>query len=355
MNGLVLLVTLFWGIQMGAKGFAIDTTNQIYRYVTNALIPLAIIKIIFGRYDYKFISISTVLLILSFGIMYTTGDTKEMVIVLSIMTFKDVKFDQIMQATFYIRGIFYFLRIILCIIGILDLQKNAIGECAFGFGHSNLAHAEFFMIFTSFILWKLEHIQIKQLAVFNVLNIMLFGYTKSKTPFILITVFSVLILMRKFYGFQKFLKHIVPISYIFLTTTSLILSTMYYRLPFEIHHTFFSRFQTANYMFRLYKFNIFGNVVNFLNDLGYVDMLFAAGIPWFLLFVFGHTALAKYFAKRSNWIMLCYLLIVSIYFVMEAYAESVLYNYCWLYYALLLTHKNSSLEKPKLKLIKESL
>ena len=355
LNVSTLLVIIFWGVQMGAKGFAIDTTNSVYRIISIALVPIAMLKIIFFRYQIKNIIFSLGITLLTVCIAFTNSSTRELIIALSIITFKDIKIDEIMKMTFYVRGGAFLLRIFLCFVGKFDLEQNALGECAFGFGHSNLAHGEFFAIFSSFVLWKLNKIRFYQLVLLNLANITLFIFTQSKTPFILIFMLSFLVMFRDVNKYQKFLKFAVPKAYVSLTVLTILMSLFYYQLPYRPHNTFFSRFQTAFYMFRFYPINLFGNDVNFLNDLGYVDILFTSGIPWFLFFVIGHTALGGYFAKRSNWVILSYLLIISVYFTMEAYAESVLYNYCWLYYTVLLFHKDSLVEKLCPWLIKEML
>ena len=351
----MLLVVLFWGIQVGAKGFAISTANPVYNLISLALVPVAMAKIVFNRYDPKVIIRCGLLFLTAAGIMLTTGDTRALIIALSVLAFKDVSMEKIMGMTFVVRGISFAMRIMLCLAGVLDKEVNDLGECGFGFGHSNLAHGEFFCIFAAFLLWKLKNVNLCQLGLLNLANIALFVFTRSKTPFILVIGMSMMVLMTDQEWFRRFLRICVPNIFVVLSVVTIALSLLYYKMPLQIHATFFSRFQTAFYMFRIYKLNLFGNDVRFLNDLGYVDLLFTFGVPWMLLFVGGHTLLGIYYSKRSNWTMLIYLLIISLYFTMEAYAESVLYNYCWLYYSVLLFKKDSPFEQLYIRLTKEAL
>ena len=355
MNLSFLLVALFWGVQMGAKGFAIDTSNTVYHIISLILIPIVMLKIVFNNYNIKTLVRFSTVVFLACSIMMITGDTRALVITISIIALKDIPIEKLMKITFYVRGISFFLRIILCMFGVFDKQINLLGEYAFGFGHSNLAHGEYFCIFVSFLLWKLQSVRLYQLGVLNLVNILLFSFTTSRTPFILGILISAMVILRNKKWFQNTLCLLVPKVFIISFFITVSLSLLYYKLPFYWHSTFLSRFQTAFYMFRIYNLNLFGNFVLFLNDLGYVDILFTFGIPWTLFFIIGHTLLAKYFVECNNYILLSYLFIISMYFVMEAYAESVLYNYCWLYYSVLIFQKESPLEMLYLRFKKETL
>ena len=127
----MLLVVLFWGIQVGAKGFAISKANPVYNLISLALVPVAMAKIVFNRYDPKVIIRCVLLFRTAAGIMLTTGDTRALIIALSVLAFKDVSMEKIMGMTFVVRGISFAMRIMLCLAGVLDKEVNDLGECGF--------------------------------------------------------------------------------------------------------------------------------------------------------------------------------------------------------------------------------
>jgi hypothetical protein len=82
---------------------------------------------------------------------------------------------------------------------------------------------------------------------------------------------------------------------------------------------------------RLSKVKLFGDAVAYSTDLGYVNFLFGEGIIIFMIFIVTHTLLIKKSIYQNKWYVVAYLLTFAIYFILEHYGQSVLYDVAWLY------------------------
>ena len=125
--------------------------------------------------------------------------------------------------------------------------------------------------------------------------------------------------------------------FILFSLLCLVLSSFYYVLPWiQNLDTFSSRFLTAWWLQHQQRLTLFGKNIGYTSDLGYMNALYNYGIVFFSVFVLGHTFLIMKFIKEKRWYLAGYFLVISVYYILEGYQNSVLYNAGWLYYTELL-------------------
>jgi hypothetical protein len=342
------LVYCFWGVQMVAKGFAIDTSNTVYSVITILLAMLAALRILLLDYSPQEIRRAIVIVALAFVVTLVNRETGPVVTALTIVCLKNIDLKNLMKWSFILRGTAFALHFLGVMGGVFEEVVNELGEHDLGFGHSNLAHGEFFLIVASYMLWRGEKFSITDAVIFNVLNLGLYVLTGSKTPMLLVILLQLALVVQKVQGLRKLVWWIGSAAFMLMSAIAILGSFFYYDifglLPLS---TFDSRFMTGNIIMNNENLTLFGTYVNQWNDLGYIEILYEFGIPWFLFYLIGHTMLIKRAAWRADNALFAYLAVMSLYTMMESYSTSVLYDLGWLYYAHLLFRDTRSSRQTK--------
>lgn len=337
-----ICIYIFWGFQMIMKGFAFDSSDTIFKIGIIIIIPIILVKIINDKYTLRELILCLILLMIAILDYYYSKNNTFMILALSIVAFRNIDKTILFRFSFFTRGCTYLLHLILCFIGILDIGYEA-GErvrYTFGYTHANLAQGEIFAILAYYFLSKNGKIKKRYSLFMIVISYFVFLFTNSRTGFLSTILLLVFYYLAQTKWFQFILKMFGRYIFIFLTIICFFLSNYYYAIQWITGFgTFSSRFQTAYFLERMYKITLFGQATTYVSDLGYVNLLYKYGIILFLLFIIGHTVLLYRFIKTERWHLVAYTLVLAIYFVMEGYQISILYNSVWIYYTELLFNK----------------
>lgn len=337
----------FWNVQMIAKGFAIDSSNKFYQIILLTLLFLVFITIPHQKWNKSKILIVVILLLFSL-LVYVFSHNYNFIIISAIMiSIKYIDINSFFKFSFIFRGLSYLINFFIRVIGLLPLGLYIYEDrirYTFGYSHPNLTHGEYFTIVSYYLFYKKGNLTYKEYILILILDYIVYLFTDSRTGFLLVILLLLLNIVLKYVVKLKIINSIIKNIYYFIGIGTVLLSIFYRSLPFlSSFGNFSSRFLTANILIDLSHLNLFGQEFIYGTDLGYVNLLFNYGIISFLFYLIGHSLILKHSINKSKYYLVSYLLIQSIYFILESYGISVLYDLTWIYYSFLLPDNPSQL------------
>jgi hypothetical protein len=268
----------------------------------------------------------------------TIKNTTVPILVITLITFKDYEVDSIFKYCWKIRGAAFLVHISLCFAGIMDIgpyymEAQDRMRYTFGYSHPNLAHAELFIIIVYYFLARKGRLKWFEYVAIMALNVGFFLFTDSRTGMLAISMLLLFNILAHFRLYRFFASHIGKYSYIIFAVLTYVLSVNYYNFGFiQKFGTFSSRFQTAYYLQRASSFTLFGRNLHYSTDLGYMNSLFNYGVIFFVVLIVGHTLLLRRAINDKKWFFASLMIVISIYYILEHFSDSVLYSPLWLYF-----------------------
>lgn len=363
----IFLITTYYSLRTSSlQSYPI----QIFLFLAGLLYVL---KMLCTHYQRK--EIFLIFLILLFGIIntYFSSSTLTLIVVCVITGAKGVDINKSLKIILFTK------IVIACTLCILSLSSvienvevlhnrggNVTDRYSLGYEHPNVIGKILFQcVLIYFILYKDKYKKFDWVIIL-ILNFILFSFTKSRTPF-LIVVFSVLGIMmfrifkdckkKKFYKFITIMpifmmaisyiipKYIYPLynkNEIFMKFDSL----LQYRLTFS--HIYLYRFDSGVFGQPLRKY--WSDGYAFL-DSGYLNLLLGGGIIFTLLFIIGYYFLTKKLIKDKEDYVLFAIFCILIYSFTENILYSFFYNFTFIYISEILFKKKISRDYPKICVI----
>ncbi len=345
-----ICVWIYWGFQMIMKGFALESTAPIFHYGIFLILPIAMVKMFTDYYSKKDVISSILVVGIGLACFYKTHDDSMLIIAFTLILFRTYEIEKICKWSCVIRGTAFLMHIILALVGIMDIGKinvqNERLRYTFGYSHANLTQAEFFIIVVYYIFAKKGKLKIHEYIVITALNFGLYMFTDSRTGFALIMLMLIINALQKIKFINKLMITQVG-CFVFFAVVGIFFSRKFYTYGWmSSFGNFSSRFQTAYYLQRMAPISLLGRYGSYVSDLGYVNLLCNGGLLAFLTYICTHTVIYIKMYREKRWYIVTYLFVLSVYYIMEGFSDSILYDISWLYLGeILFVHKMEDKER----------
>ena len=280
-------------------------------------------------------------LIFFVGIYFLTKMQYEYLILtaLAIIGMKDKSFKIIMRIFYKVYGICLLMHLFMLLTGILQdnvYSKISSGKIinvhSLGFATGNTFYAILFILYVSLIYVKRDKINYVYLIGLEILNIIIYFLSYSRTGFITITVLIIVTLVTKYIkiNFNK-IKPIIWIDIFILPELFIFTylnSTIYYgtRIQSLLDHIVSSRLTIGKFYLTIFPVKLFQNSFNLIGDLPidnlYIFVLCAFGLFFAILICVAYTLLMIKLYKKRRYYEMFIITLVALY----AYSEKFFIN-----------------------------
>lgn len=303
------LIFLFFGIISFFKGIGLEGNNVVYilAYAFGAI--MAITKIFKDKLKSKeFFAILSIMII---GVIdFIIGNTTTILFTaITLCCLKNIDLKKLIKIIFYSKLISFIIMMFLSTSGIIENNYilhyregvEFVKRYTFGYPHPNQAHMAFSLIVLIGGYLYYEKITIPKVLLLEVANYIMFCYTQSRTGFIVIFLYLIVLVLAKKIGIiKKVIAKLPNISFILFISLSFILAKLYSTnsLVQNLDSILTGRIRYMSILIENYNFPIIGNEMynNYvLFDNGYFSLLYEGGIIAFAIFF--------YFAYKSNKIL----------------------------------------------------
>ncbi|MCM1227306.1 MAG: hypothetical protein NC320_07775 [Clostridium sp.] len=318
---------------------------SIFNWTLYLAIPFLILKFLLEDV-YKLSEIFMCFILVFLGVISAilSGSTSVLISFSIVIGMKNIDYIKALKIVFYIRLITVILNVISSILGIIPnrvVARAADGEIiryALGYTHPNVFGMYCFtLISLCFILygskWKLK------LIVSMIINIFQFILTNSRTSFLLINLYLLLVLFVKLWGRKKSIKRLKTIA-IFSIPVGLIISlllplTLNLSIGPKLNSLLSSRISLSKDFLRVYGIKPFGQkILTLVGDLywaldsGFLNLFirFGAIVGIVCLFLFFITAKLNF---KNQYIYIA-IIMFALYGIIEDFLSSLLFNYLWI-------------------------
>ena len=360
------VVSIFFFLISLCKGLGLSNGSKIYLILYVLGLIIASLKIF--RIKMSTNEFITVLIIICLGVLdYIFGSESTILFTgLSLFFLKNSNITNIIKMIFWGRIIGFALMILLPIMGIIDMNTlpfyrngETIIRYCFGYTHPNLAHSSFVLITIMYTYLYFDKISLKNLVLFEILNIVLYNFTFSRTGFYICTLFLLLTLIMKK---SKKAKDTVPKILNFVLITVLLLSIssafLYGKVPIinKIDLELTGRIRYINYIINNYtlpliKITDYSNVIF---DNGYFDLFYNGGVLATIWFIILQIKTNMFIKQKKLYKEGLVTLIFLIYSITESYYASSIMNVSLLFFCYIIyKNKSNQFNKGELLDVKE--
>lgn len=328
---------VFWITLMIGKGLGFNNENELFRYITVAVIPFIAVKFLLTHWEKREFIVCVALNVIGIAIWLTSKDAGILLTIITITACKDINIYKLFKVTLWIRGPMFFVRTTLGILGIIDIQyrprylspNEYYVRYALGYGQANATHYTLFIIIALTLILYHKRMNIFHYAIVVAYDLFIYHYTNSRTALILSMLILVMtrIIDGRYSGLIKVvLRKFGKYAYIVGATCGFAICLLSDKLPASgAFGTMFSRFRTGGRVVSSNQLALFGTT-GIVTDFGYIAILYGSGIIIFILFLVSMTFLFKRLEIRGRHIEQIVLIAYAIYTVLEAYTGSILMN-----------------------------
>ncbi len=332
----------------------IKSYYQILNYIAIIILLIYFVYDSFNsNYSIKtllFLSFCTVLFLVIF---YNSRDLKVFKLLMLIMCFKNIDFDEFIKKDFKYRIIFLFIVISLYFMNFTTINNrfrfDGKVRYALGFPHPNTLGINILSLCFDYAYINRNHSKLK-LIIVTILSLLAnIIITDSRSCIIVLFIFLFyLILFSKFVKVvlnNKLFKVFAKSLFLILFIISLYVVSNYnngFNWIYKLNDIFSGRIYLANlYLQKFGIFNLFGvklftisSTSSYALDNGYIYMLLNCGLIYSILIIILYYLSINKLYKNENYMLIVYLILWSIYLLMENNAFIIPYNPYTILFAL---------------------
>lgn len=338
---------LFFAIISFCKGIGLSNSNNIYRLIYIVGVLILICKIFQDKFTKKEIFYIGIILCIGIINFVFFGETTVLFSSIALSGMKNIDIKRVIKIMFVSRIIAFVGIILLSGFGVIEnriiyiyraTDGISIKRYSFGYSHPNLAHASLTIIV---ILWGYLYynkINLFKLLVCEFINIVVYQFTYSRTGFIILTAYLILLYLTKNVSFIK--KAIIKnlnLTFVGCIILSFVMAWGYgkFDIFYELNDILTGRIKYMSDVFKKYSIPIIGrgSYKNILFDNGYFDLIYCAGLLptiWFFYIQFKTNNILKEKNNISECLLKIFFLLYS---MTESYYASVLMNPSLLFFA----------------------
>ena len=351
--------------------------SNIISYINYLAISLLVIYIIITFIKDK-INIYTVIKLALFSVIvlivtYISKTNSVLKLLLLLLAFKDINFDDFIKKDFKYRLTFVIIVIILSYLGLTGnkvfLRDGETLRYSFGFSHPNILGLQTLSLCCDYIYihckdnGKFEFLLLLLVLFFNII------VTDSRATIACLIFIVIYLLFKKIWKNiynNSIIKKFIPYSFLIMVLISLFIVIKYNsysnNLINKLDELLSSRLHIANFYYRNYSITLFGNNlirtkmyidgirnINFLPlDNAYIHLLLESGIIIATFFAYCYYIAIKKAYESKNYTLITILLMWILYSLMENNGLIIPYNPFLLYFSIIF-YKDKYLERADLR------
>lgn len=341
-----LIVYIFFIAITFCKGIGFSNSNNIYICIYALGVALLILKIIKDKISKKeFFNIFSILCI---GVLdfFIGGETTILFTAIALCSLKNISIDNIIKIMFWTRVVSFVILFVFSSLGIIDnntlifyreSEGGFITRNSFGFSHPNIAHSALTLIVILYGYIFYNKINTFNMILLELLNILLYQFTFSRTGFFITTIYVLFLFMvKKFKFVRNALPKILNITLIMCLIFTFFMAFGYGKIGFinDLDSLLTGRIRYMNILVKSYNIPIIGKIDynNILFDNGYISLLYTGGILATSWFLFQQIKTNNIIKNRKTEEMII-TIILMIYSLFESFYANILMNPALLFFA----------------------
>ena len=298
---------------------------------------LCILKILCTKYNYREVIVMVILGAIGFISYRSTGRNEMLRIVAFVMATKNIDIKKLFKVTLYVTAIGTVVMMLLAAMGVLgtnymEADFRGVGierRYCFGMGHPNAFYCMLLCIFMLWLYVYWEKIRIYQLIIAEIIGVVFFLATDSRTGFIVYTGGFLTVLIIKI--FPKLEKStlvyvatlIMTIAYAFISVFVNVTYSKYEDMYCKIDKVFTSRISATGWYGQYYKWGLFSHAENLeYFDMGYSRLFYWYGWIPALLCIVAVLLLIVYCYRKRDIAACIMILLIATYTLIEAHFVS---------------------------------
>lgn len=346
------VLNIFFALLSLSKGFGLNNSNKFSIVIFLFGLIILIGKIINEKYTMKEIFLIMCLFIIGIIDLLLSKETTILFSAICISCLKKSNVKNIIKTLMLFRLISFLSMVILSSLGIIEMNKmlfyrnnTFVTRYSFGYSHPNLAHSTFAIIISMIIFLRYEKINLFELGIIEAVNILLYKFTLSRTGFIMITFFLIIILItKKFKKIGEILSNNINFVLFSCILISFLLAYLYDKLPFiyQINNVLTGRINymnlvLTNYNIPLFSSNDYGTITF---DNGYFDLLYNCGLFAFVLYIFIQIKTNKIIKQKKLIKESIFIIFYLVYCIIESYYSSFIMNISLIFFSIYIFNEN---------------
>ena len=323
------------------KGIGLNSTSVIYKIIMVVGLIGVLIGISTRKYSRKEIFISVVMLLSGTMTLLITKQYTFLITCIAAIGIKKTDVDRLMKSVCSIRTICFGLIFCLALLNIIDrdyveIWRNTgyVSRYGMGYGHPNILHLTLFIVLTLnyYFNTKKKNDLKKFLIIALVLNVFVYRYSASRTGFVVISIFELLILMQQL-GIAKKLLPKLPIAVFCILMFFTYLTPTLKNLGVVDITTLFNGRANYTYLYLTrYGYSLFGfdnslSKTGLLLDNGYLRLLIETGIVGLLIWIYLNINLMRKVIENNDYKMAIIVTCFYIYIFTESFSSNIFMNY----------------------------
>ena len=324
-----------------------------------------------GSLDFPILSLISIIL---FGLKYlTTRYSKREILIVIISNFlgllmyfyshemrllwfsivvcssKDIDVKKIAKYSFITILLCVFVYLFLFFVGFIDETITIKGGHSLGLGHPNGMHLYLTLLISIYIYLNFDKFNYKTYLFFNIINILVFLISQSRSgalTLFVILLYPLILSFLKNVRFKRLFTLCFLTCIISLIVLVIVVSIFYNESTFldYINQLFTGRLSQAHFYFENYGITIFGQYLEYLNnpdaiailDIGYMKLLINNGIFSLVLFVLGYALVLIKAIRHTRYDIILLISTVLVHLLIENTMTYIFMNVSLLYFGCLL-------------------
>lgn len=352
----IILINIYYGLR------ATQLNNPNLHYILYMAVIIFFIQVCFFE-NYRLLEVFILPLLIVFCMLnyHYSNDSRLLVLALTIIIMKSVKFESCLKLIFYERILITICIISLSIIGVIPNIERYVNDrtaYALGFDHSNLLAVWITIILFMYICLNQTRMNIKNYLLFILCSICIYIITISRTSLIVsIFIYTILLINyyigipRTIFNFSKYIYFVFMWLSIYLPLN--LSSTGFIRIldKWLSYRLTLSKMYLDNFSIGWFHTYIsaskFKDIAKYyILDSGYLNLLYSFGIVESIVFMVLNILLIKKLLKQQKDIYVIVIIGLAIYSFTEDVLCSLQYNFTLLLLAgLLYSHGGGNKER----------
>ncbi len=323
------------------KGIGLNSASILYKIIMIIGLICVLSGIFLRKYTRKEILISMIMLLSGIMTLVMTKQYTFLITCIAVIGIKKANIKHLINNMCFVRVICFIATFGLAVLNIVDREKVEIwrdtayvSRYGMGYGHPNILHLTLFIVLTLVYYCKERNKlqQIRYLIITLGMNIFVYMYSSSRTGFLVICVFEILIIIEHFKIMQKIILKLPIVVFVILmgfTYLTPILSKIgvlkgMSLLNGRVEYTYL---YLTRYGYSLFGFNNSLSETGLILDNGYLRLLIETGLIGLLIWIYLNYNLMKKIKRTMDCKMAIIVTCFFIYFFTESFSSNIFMNY----------------------------
>lgn len=329
------------------KGIGLNNSSVVYKIIMIIGLTAVLLGIGSRRYTRKEISLSAGMLLSGLMTLLITKQYTFLITCITAIGIKGADVNRLMKKICSVRTVCFILIFGLAFLNVIDRDRMEIwretallSRYGMGYGHPNTLHLTLFIVLTLnfYINVKSKSGRKKFLFATFILNIFVYMYSASRTGFLVICIFELLIMTEPFKVLKKIVIKLPAVVFVslmaftFLTpvlkeTGLLNLLNFLNEVSFLNGRMDYTYLYLTRYGYSLFGYNNSLSETGLVLDNGYLRLLIETGIIGLLIWVYLNLNLMRKIWRCKDYRMAIVVTCFYIYIFAESFSSNIFMNY----------------------------